>query len=77
MTLFTLGAMRTAEPVPRAGEIARGDYWAILREGDDYLLCYLSGDLLGRERRLLLSEAEARAILAGHTPVEQLLLPHG
>lgn len=77
MTLFSLGKMRIAEPVQRAGELARGDYWSLVRKGDDYFLCYLSDELLGREKRLLLCEHEVRPILSGHIPVEQLLLPHG
>ena len=44
--------------------------WPVLRQ-------IRSGDLLGREKRLLLNEREARAVLAGHTPVEHLLLPPG
>lgn len=75
MSLFSLGAPRTPEPRRRPGEIARGGYWSILREGDDYLLCYLSAGLVGRERRLLLHEAEARSIMAGHVAVEQFLPP--
>jgi hypothetical protein len=73
VSLFTLGEPRTPEPRARPGEIARGDYWSIVREGDDYILCYLSGELLGREKRLVLDEREARSIMAGHVPVEQFL----
>lgn len=71
MSILTIGNdRRGADPVPRPGEIARGDYWSIVREGDDYVLCYLSSELLGRERRLQLHEREARDIADGRTPVE-------
>lgn len=64
---------RGSDPVPRAGEIARGSYWSIVRAGDEYQLCYLSGELLGREKRLTLHEREAREIAEGKVPVELYL----
>lgn len=76
MTPFTLGDLRVAIPTPGAGEIARGDWWRIVREGDDYLLCYLSAALPGREQRLPVHEGEARAMAAGDVPVA-LFVPAG
>lgn len=74
--MFALGQPRTpANPITRPGEIARGDYWSIVREGEDYVLRYLSRGLLGREERLLLHEREANAIASGDTPIEQFLPP--
>lgn len=75
MNALTLGSDRRGQdPIPRPGEIARGDYWSILREGDEYLLCYLTTELLGREKRMLLHEREARDIVDGRTPVELYLM---
>jgi hypothetical protein len=73
MSLFTLATRRVPQAQSRAGEIARGDFWSVLREGDDHILCYLSAGLHGREERLHLSEDEARGIVDGRVAVEHFL----
>lgn len=72
---FTLGELRHAEPQERAGEIMRGPYWAITRDGDDYILCYLSSDLAGTEKRITMQEEQVRAIIAGSSSVVPFLPP--
>jgi len=79
MSLFSLVPVSPPEAPapPRPGEIARGPWWSIRREGDDWLLCYLSADLHGREKRVMLTEAEARSVVGDAGLARYYLPPAG
>lgn len=75
---FTLQEPESIEISPLApDELFRGPFWSVFRDGETFDLGYLSGELAGRFKRIKISEAEARALMAGKTSCDSVLLAHG
>lgn len=63
-----------SEPDP--DEVLRGDWWSVLFQDGQYILDYISGELAGRVKQLVISKEEYERIKSGATSVESVLLAH-
>ena len=74
---FTIQPAPKFAPTPLApNELFRGDYWSIFLENKAYVLGFVSGELAGRFKRISISEAEARQLMAGEVTCESVLIRH-
>ena len=54
------------DPAPRQpGTVAEGGFWSVVRRGEAYVLDYVSGELAGRARQVVISEEEAHRLESG------------
>lgn len=63
-------------PPVAAGEI-RGDWWSALPVEGRYVLEYISGELAGRLKTIVISEVEYRELANGSLTVEGLITKYG
>ena len=61
---------------PDPDELLRGDWWSILLKDGQYILDYISGELAGRGKQLVISKEEYERIKSGQIDVESVLLAH-
>ncbi|RYG65222.1 hypothetical protein EON80_17770 [bacterium] len=62
---------------PSPDEISRGDYWSLLECEGRYVLEYISGEMFGRLRQLVVTEEEAQQLKRGDVEAEQVIIAHG
>lgn len=74
---FTIQPAPKWEPTPLApNELFRGEYWSVYLENATYILGYILGEMAGRFKRIAISEAEARQLMAGAVTCESVLIRH-
>lgn len=64
-------------PTPSPDEVARGDWWSLLKREEGYVLEYISGEHGGRLKQLAVNESEAQRLMRGKDDVEQIIIDHG
>lgn len=58
--------------------VAKGESWTLIKRGGDYVVDYVSGELMGRERTLAVSDQEAEEIKAeGDAAIDRVFARHG
>ncbi len=67
--------MVTLPPTP--DEVARGDYWSLLKRESRYVLEYISGEMSGRLKQLVVTQEEAQRLMRGEAEAEQVIIAHG
>ena len=74
---FTIQPPPKFEPSPLApDELFRGDYWSVYLEDETYILGYVSGELVGRFKRIAILPREAEQLMAGAVTCESVLIAH-
>jgi hypothetical protein len=63
-------------PVLVDGEV-RGHAWSAKPIGDEYVLSFLSGELAGREKAVVISKAEYLGLADGSQSIDIVLNKHG
>ena len=65
---FDIVPMQPIEPAPHSlDEFARGDYWALLKREEGYVLEYISGEMYAHLKQLMRGEIESEQILLAHS----------
>ena len=68
----------TEPPPAGADELARGSFWTLYLRSGQKILAYVSGELAGRQREVVISEDEAQRICDGDDDTAKaVLLEHG
>ena len=76
--MFQVTAHHSPSPASRReDEVARGDSWSVRKRGDGYALDYLSGEHVGREKSVEITEAEAQGLAAREITVDAVPIAHG
>ena len=71
------------DPEPPTGKgddlpvFAQGDSWRIVRDGAVYVLSYISGEIAGREKAVVIDEADAKRLAAGECDIDAILIAYG
>ncbi len=74
---------KMVDPAPPTGqgddlpEFAKGDSWTIVKDGEVYVLSYISGELAGREKAITIEEADAKRLAAGDVTIDDILIAYG
>ena len=58
-------------------EFAKGDSWRIIKDGEVYVLVYMSGELAGREKSVVIEPADAHRLAAGEADIDAILIQYG
>lgn len=69
------------EPPPGADDglptFAEGGRWRIIKDGEAYVLSYVSGELAGREKAIVIDKADAERLARGAADIDAILIHYG